>query len=497
MRNIIIFLFLFASEVTQAQQVLWQSSVIAQHTFETNLLSQHVLVVGNAPDDSCSHTIVSWELRDRNTGFVTDTGIVGSSNCINLASSSFGVAAQFNEQALYAEGYIDNRFGELQPYGIAKFTDYGVDTIGMSGVDIVNFTFWVGGHLVVLEWDSLRIVDQNFQTTVVRATEEFAEIVTADTNANRIHIYDKIAATSGGTAFVIYQYDASLNELSRDTFDFYPGTPEELMFARYDGSDGSHHLVVRKVNSTDKHFIKIDSNGSIVAQTLIYNHRVHSIFDDPQADVIIVATMANSNNGVGNVILYKYDQTTSSIIDSTSLGIGVYQAIQGVLSADNYIYVAYRDGAASVNSFKVAQIDINFGFISEISIVDSTNNFIRLASIDAGLNGHAVMAIRRSAAFESQIFYVQLSPASVLATTANYCNIGMRASDGLSTQISIDGTCRPEQISVFSITGQLVHNENLNSNNFTITAPTTGIYIIQVLFENGEVKREKVFLTAN
>jgi hypothetical protein len=26
---------------------------------------------------------------------------------------------------------------------------------------------------------------------------------------------------------------------------------------------------------------------------------------------------------------------------------------------------------------------------------------------------------------------------------------------------------------------------------------TTGIYIIQVLFENGEVKREKVFLTAN
>lgn len=497
MKNIIILLLLLASQVTQAQQVLWQYPLTMLYDFKTCLLAQHVLLVGDAPDDSCSHSIVSWQLLDRNTGSAADSGIIGSSNCFNLASSSLGATGQFNEQAVYAEGYIDNRFGEPQPFGIVKFSDNGVDTVGMSGADIINFSFWSNGQLVVLEWDSVRIVDQNFQTVVVKATEDFAEVISADTISNRIHIYDKINSTSGGTAFAIYMYDENLNLLSQDTFDFYLGDLEELMFARYNGTDGSLHLVVRKVNSSEKHFIKIDASGTIAAQTHIYNHRVHSIVDCPQSGLAIITTMANSNNGIGNVILYKYDKTVGSIVDSTSLGIGVYLTVQGVLSADSYIYVAYRDGSSSVNTFKLAQIDLNLGFITEISIVDSTNNFTRLASVDAGLNGQVALAIRRPTVPESQVYYVQLSPSNTPETPYNTCGMNVHNVNGTSVQITVDGTCRPEQLTVYNSTGQLIQNENVTSNNYIISAPTTGVYIIQVLFENGEVKREKVFLTGN
>jgi hypothetical protein len=58
------------------------------------------------------------------------------------------------------------------------------------------------------------------------------------------------------------------------------------------------------------------------------------------------------------------------------------------------------------------------------------------------------------------------------------------------------GPCGVALIEVYDISGRTVYKQKRPSL-FSFKPSATGVYIIQVLFENGEVKREKVFLTAN
>jgi hypothetical protein len=462
------------------------------------LFNGNIWLLGVQDEDSCGTDLTEITWLDRATGVVLDSFRFGGPNCTNGINTDLHKIYSTRTDKVVLTGVISNCPTCAKIRGVVEFNETSFDTVSRYWIAVTGIDFIQDDRFAILQQNCLVVTGANYDTLhLLPNIPNGTAVVKFDSLSAKLYATTRVVMPSGQHAMQLIVTDSTLSNPYFDTIEIRPGQSEIPQFLTKSAVPNEYVLISRTSNiATD-----ISVFNSVTGQkthTALPFHNFNQAVSNLTNSSVYVACHTGVNTIYGDHVVYKFDVFSNTVTDSVRLPFGVAPNLQMDFSSDGYLFIVQNRLINSISDFVVYQLNAQLQVISIISIPDSIIQgaaYVRDAV--AGTNGELYFIVAGLQPYHSVIYKVQMSPTGVVSNPTSYCTYIGAYTTPSSYQITFEPGCRPQRIQMYNALGQTIVTSEFNSGTVMLQAPATGIYIIQVLFENGEVKREKVFLTAN
>lgn len=495
-----ILLLIIGWSSVSAQQlgVSWQSyRPMTSHT-AIGLFNGNIWLLGVQDEDSCGTDLTEITWVDRNTGVVLDSMRFGVPNCTNGIETNLEKVYATRQNRVVITGTIANCPTCTKNSGIVQFDNSGFDTLARYYHPIPTIDFVGANTYAIIDLNSMHIITGSYDTlhtiSNILGTED---MIRYDSALNKVYSVNRVVSQSGQSGIQIIIADSTLSNPVFDTLDIRPNQLERPHFVSTSVVP-DEFVIVSRTNNVATDISVFNSVTGQKAHIPLPFHKFNEVKANDSNSAFYIACHTGLNTAVADHVVYRFDAVTKTITDSVRLPFGVSPHLQMDYAADGYLYVIHNRYMNNVSDYVVYQLGPQLNVISTLVVPDTIiNSPSWLRDVAAGENGEVYFVLAGLQPYESVIYKVQMSPTGFVSNPTSYCTYIGAYTTPSSYQITFEPGCRPQRIQMYNALRQTIVTSEVNSVNVVLQAPATGIYIIQVLFENGEVKREKVFLTAN
>ena len=489
------FLFLcFSYMDVNAQSITWQKHLTAYTLQDLQVIDSSVITSGIYNDNVCSTLdrpfFSSVRLTDGDT-FYTVT--LGYDSCYGFGPNAL-TAHDESFQYTIGSGTIDNRFLSLQRGGIIKFNSSVWDTVGLISGSILQIAIANDSIFYAIYMDTsgtyLQRRNSNNNSTSWSVAITGSNIQLSYDNSAQLISTFHITPASQNLDCVIQQYTTSGNQIRIDTIAYYLGN--EVIQHIGSSQLAGEIYYVRSTNTSVRNqiFSLNSSNGTYQNITGVSSTIISDATISVDGQLLYYIGKDNSVSG-SQYYVYKINLLTHSVEDSISLSYLMHSASQ-LAERNGILYISRSVGVNNGRQHVIGRYTSNFSALDSIVCVDTLaiSSFVELIPISS----NAIIYSTGITTGSSVLYRIDFNPLGI--------PISDRECGSTSSVLQADfwtgnfGSCSISLLEAYDVSGRLVC-QHYTPLFFSFEPSTAGIYIIQVLFENGEVKREKVFLTAN
>jgi hypothetical protein len=489
-----------SASVASAQQlgIVWQTyRHVTSHT-AIGLFNGNIWLLGVQDEDSCGTDLTEITWVDRNTGVVLDSMRFGVPNCTNGIETNLEKVYASRQNRVVITGTIANCPTCTKNSGIVQFDNSGFDTLARYYHPIPTIDFVGVNTYAIIDLNSMHIITGAYDTlhtiSNVVGTED---IIRYDSVLNKVYSVNRVVSQAGQSGIQIIIADSTLSNPVFDTLDIRPNQLERPHFVSTSIVPDEFVIVSRTTNvATDVSVF----NSATSQKTLIPLpfHKFNEVKANDSKSAFYVACHTGLNTSVADHVVYRFDAVAKTVTDSVRLPFGVSPHLQLDYAADGYLYVVHNRYMNSISDYVVYQLSPQLNIISTVIVPDTIiNSPSWIRDVVAGENGEVYFVLAGLQPYESIIYKVQMSPTGITTAPAMHCTYTGSYVNSANYQLKFEPLCDAKRVDMYNTLGQVVSMSEVTSGTMLLQAPATGVYIIQVLFENGELKREKVFLTAH
>lgn len=479
-----IFLILSSSTTVSAQQVVWQKILPYYGTTRLSTIGNDLIL--HTTRDSCYLVFPSLMTIDPLTGNVSDSISWGHKYCMSTTQGEWWASVQYGDTLVLAIGVPDSTALDRRLI-VRRFPNNIVDTLYDDDVAPEKISTHSTASTLCIDYSRMFLLDNDgneigsyspFATT-------FQQLVTSPVT-NRNYGFSVVNPTTSNNGIIAVCLDATLNLVDSDTIIPGNGT-QQVPKAIASKIRPELYLINTNINPGALTVHRMDSLAQFETSVLLGNYRFVGAEVDTNEDYLFVL---GTNQPTSRLMLFKIDLNSFSLIDSLEIDtLAAWFKVMMTISPDNNIYIVDKSYSPVV---KVKAVNSNLQLFGFVTAPDTAVVYNFTAGIASAVGGKVWACYRGQA--ETFMFHVDFGALSVNDYTTT-CNSSYQITQNEFYSGAQVG-CKPIQLQVTDIAGRSVFEE-IQPNQFSFTPKATGIYIVTVLFENGDVKREKVFLTAH
>jgi hypothetical protein len=420
------------------------------------------------------------------TGNVSDSISWGHKYCMSNMQGEWWASVQYGDTLVLAIGVPDSS-ASYRRLIVRRFPNNIIDTIYDDDVAPEQISAHRKATTLGIDLSRMFLLDSNgneigsyspFATT-------FQQLVTSPVT-NRNYGFSVVNPTTGNNGVISVCLDGSLNLVDADTIIPGNGT-QQVPKAIASKIRPELYLINTNINPGALTVHRMDSLAQFETSVFLGNYRFAAAEVDANEDYLFVL---GTNQPTNKLMLFKIDLSSFSLVDSLEIDtLALHSKVMMTISPDNSIYIVDK---SYLPTFKVKGINFNMQLFGSVTILDTSAVYNFTAGIVSAAGGKVWACYRGQA--ETFMFHVDFGALSVADYTTT-CNSAYQITQN-EFYSGVQVGCKPIQVQVTDVAGRRVFEE-VQPNQFSFTPKATGIYIVTALFENGEVKREKVFLTGN
>jgi hypothetical protein len=484
---------LLICHICLAQSITWQQTKSGYTPTSIFRLDSALITIGDFSNPNCGYDrpmFISYAIATGDTNYCFEWS---SDTCYNYFPSFVTGISKRSNFAL-STGYLDGALNSATPGGIIKYNHTAWDTVLRLSYPTLNTIICSDTtYYLVSAINSMRVLQRrNLNTGAIYWTDTLpanSYLMQHNENTARLTLLTTSNATQGHDV-VVLTYNAAGLRIVDDTIPYYPTNETVQLWGQ--SSNGAAVFSVKPTASLGRNrIVKYDASSGIYQEV---NGVTSTIIDDGFITedgnyMFYIGKDGLTANSTFHI--YKADLNLNTVVDSFAKP-NLVSIISEIDGRNGYLFLSQSLPSTVGRAHHIGRYTYSFNSIDSITIIDSVNNTSQGELI--AITPDAVIYSTGFGGMNASFYRIAFPPLA----TDEITSICANKFSVLTPQFwdNLNSMCQPKTLTVFDIMGKNIYENNLPVQ-LNYKPNITGIYFIQVLFENGEVKREKVFLTAN